>query len=101
MQYALSNEPELLPFTPAKTASTEYPITKYQPTYFVAESFETAKKQLQEFSATFSRPCELYYNPVTQCVDKLDSVEKIARVAKNLQQQLAMVSSALSRFANT
>mmetsp|Transcript_135737 Transcript_135737/g.201866 ORF Transcript_135737/g.201866 Transcript_135737/m.201866 type:complete len:458 (-) Transcript_135737:45-1418(-) len=100
LAYSLSHEPSLLPFSPALAASTPYPVTKYQPTYFVAESFETAKKQLQEYCQTFVRPFELYYNPVTQCVEKLDSVEKIARVAKGLQQQLALVSSALSRFAS-
>merc|ERR1712233_75267 len=69
LEYCLSDKPTLRPFVPAETAVQEYPITEYQPVYFVAESFETAKKQLQDFATTLSRPFELYYNPITQCVE--------------------------------
>jgi len=101
LEYSLtSSTPTFVPFNPAEAASTQYPITEYQPKYFVAESFETAKKQLQEYAKTFSRPFELYYNPVTQCVEKLDSVDKIARIVKTLQTQLATVSAALTSFSS-
>jgi len=99
LQYCLTDEPKLLPFSPTVTSATEYPITMYQPLYYVSESFETAKKQLQEFSKTLSRPFELYYNPITQCVDKLDSVDKITKIIEGLQQQLVMVTSALQRLS--
>jgi len=99
LEYCLSEKPQLRPFVPAETAVQKYPITEYQPVYFVAESFETAKKQLQDFATTLSRPFELYYNPITQCVDKLDSVEKIAKVSQALQQQLALVNAALARLS--
>ena len=45
-----SGEPELLPFEPAVTCETEYPITTYQPKYFVTESFEDAKLKLKDFA---------------------------------------------------
>ena len=99
LEYCLTDKPSLLSFVPADTAVTSYPITQYQPKYFVADSFEGAKRQLQDFASTFSRPFELYYNPITQCVEKLDSVEKIAKLASSLQQQLAIVTNALSRFS--
>ena len=95
----MTEKPQHLPFVPAETAVQKYPITEYQPVYFVAESFETAKKQLQDFASTLSRPFELYYNPITQCVDKLDSVEKIAQVSRQLQQQIALVNAALARLS--
>merc|ERR1712137_1299329 len=50
-------------------------------------------------SKTLSRPFELYYNPITQCVDKLDSVDKITKIIEGLQQQLVMVTSALQRLS--
>ena len=48
--YRTLGEPELLPFEPAVTCEKEYPITTYQPTYFVTESFEDAKLKLKEFA---------------------------------------------------
>ena len=47
LQYCLTDEPEKLPLDPEVTTITEYPITKFQPTYFIAEDFESAKKQLR------------------------------------------------------
>ena len=46
LEYALSDKPKVLPFDPAVTGSTKYPITEYQPTYFVTESFEDAQNKL-------------------------------------------------------
>lgn len=42
--YSLSDKPELRPFEPVKTAEQKYPITEYQPVYYVAESFEASKE---------------------------------------------------------
>lgn len=46
LTYCLSDEPELRAFDPPKTAVQPYPITEYQPIYYVAESFEDAKEKL-------------------------------------------------------
>lgn len=46
LQYSLSGKPALKPFNPEVTGNTPYPITEYQPTYFVAESFDDVKDQL-------------------------------------------------------
>jgi phenylalanine-4-hydroxylase len=46
LQYSLSGKPELKPFDPEVTGDQEYPITEYQPTYFVAESFDDVKDKL-------------------------------------------------------
>jgi phenylalanine-4-hydroxylase len=46
LQYALENKAEIRPFEPAKTALQKYPITEYQPVYYVAESFEDAKEKM-------------------------------------------------------
>lgn len=44
------DEPEHLPFDPPTTCEVEYPITTYQPKYFVTESFDDAKHKLKEFA---------------------------------------------------
>lgn len=46
-QYCLTEEPEKRPFEPEKTAAQTYPITKYQPIYFVADSFQSAKEKVR------------------------------------------------------
>ncbi|KAL3898775.1 MAG: hypothetical protein SGCHY_002509 [Lobulomycetales sp.] len=45
LEYCLSSEPQHKPFDPAVVAMTPYPITSYQPTYFVAQSFRDMKEQ--------------------------------------------------------
>ena len=51
-------KPKYLPFEPEKTAVTAYPITTYQPTYFVAESFENAN------SKQYARSVQCYPSPM-------------------------------------
>lgn len=46
LEYCLSNKPELRSFDPPKTALQKYPITEYQPVYYVAEDFEDAKEKM-------------------------------------------------------
>lgn len=46
-QYCLTEEPEKRAFEPEKTAAQSYPITKYQPIYFVADSFQSAKEKVR------------------------------------------------------
>lgn len=46
LEYCLSDKPELRPFEPIKTGEQSYPITEYQPVYYVAESFEDAKNKI-------------------------------------------------------
>ncbi len=52
LEYCLTDSPELRPFDPAVTAVTKYPITTFQPVYFVAESFAVAKKQMRSVSVS-------------------------------------------------
>lgn len=46
LEYSLGDKPELRPFEPIKTSVQKYPITEYQPVYYVAESFENAKQKM-------------------------------------------------------
>eukprot|EP01063_Lacrimia_lanifica_P039399 TRINITY_DN8647_c0_g1_i1.p1 TRINITY_DN8647_c0_g1~~TRINITY_DN8647_c0_g1_i1.p1 ORF type:complete len:450 (+),score=152.79 TRINITY_DN8647_c0_g1_i1:82-1431(+) len=62
------NGPKYLPWEPEVAAVTQYPITKYQPTYFVAESFDDAKVRMENFAKSFARPFTLEYNPYTKSV---------------------------------
>lgn len=46
LEYCLSGKAELREFEPAKTGEQKYPITEYQPIYYVADSFESAKEKM-------------------------------------------------------
>ena len=47
LQYCLSDKPVIRQFDPPNTARQEYPISQYQPIYYVSESFEDAKQKLR------------------------------------------------------
>jgi phenylalanine-4-hydroxylase len=47
LQYCLTDKPKIQPFDPAKTSLQKYPITEFQPIYFVAESFDDAKERVR------------------------------------------------------
>jgi len=43
----LTDGNEKRPFEPAKTCEQTYPITQFQPIYYVADSFDDAKEKLR------------------------------------------------------
>lgn len=95
LEYCLSGQPKLIPFDPAIAAVTPYPITTYQPVYFVTESFEDAKKKISEFAKTLNRPFSVRYNPYTQNIEVLDSKEKILQFANILKSDMNTLTDAL------
>jgi len=99
LEYCLSGKPELAPFDPPVTAQQEYPITKYQPKYFVAESFESAKLKLREYASTLDRPFDIAYNPFTQRVEVLDSISKVQTVMKHLHSQMGVLTRAMTKLS--
>jgi phenylalanine-4-hydroxylase len=102
LKYCLGEDkekPEYKPFDPSITALTKYPITSYQPIYFVAESFQDAKEKLIEFSNTLDRPFSVRYNALTQSIEILDSKYKLIRLIKDLQNQLSTLNNALTKMA--
>jgi len=62
--------PEYLPWDPAIASEKDYPITTYQPTYFVANSLKDATDKLKDFSDHhINRPFYVTYLPASQTVD--------------------------------
>jgi phenylalanine-4-hydroxylase len=75
LEYACARErpageprPELVPWDPAKAAAQAFPITEYQPRYFVADSLQDAKARMQEYCRTLARPFYARYNPATESI---------------------------------
>ncbi len=59
---------ELEPWDPARAAECDFPITEYQPRYFVAESLQQAKTRMQRYCRTLARPFYARYNPASESI---------------------------------
>ncbi|XP_033470954.1 phenylalanine-4-hydroxylase [Epinephelus lanceolatus] len=98
LQYCLTDKPKILPFDPSKTSLQKYPITEYQPVYFVAESFEDAKEKVRKFAATIPRPFSVRYNPYTQSIEVLDNTKQLSNLADSISCELVKLCEALRKL---
>jgi len=60
--------PELRPWNPQEASMTSFPITTYQPIYFVAESLEDATVKMRQYCENIKKPFHARYNPLTNTV---------------------------------
>eukprot|EP00795_Rhopilema_esculentum_P005258 gene5258-405_t len=89
LQYCIeSSECERRAFDPEKACVQEYPITKFQPVYFVANSFDDAKEKLRSWAAHIPRPFHVHYNPYTQSVEIIENKEQLVDVIADLKSQI-------------
>ncbi|KAM5171408.1 phenylalanine-4-hydroxylase [Mantella aurantiaca] len=98
LQYCLTEKPELKCFEPEKTAKQKYPITEFQPVYFIAESFEDAKEKVRKFAATIPRPFSVRYNSYTQSIEVLDNVQQLKNLADCINSEIGILCSALRKL---
>jgi len=98
LEYSMSDKPELRPFDPFQACRQKYPITEYQPIYFVAESFQNAQERMRVFAESLSRDFGLRYNPFTQTIEILDSRDKLVTLAHLIQTQAGALTSALNKI---
>ncbi|XP_023943496.2 tyrosine 3-monooxygenase [Bicyclus anynana] len=96
--HALSDKPELRPFEPASTSLQPYQDQEYQPIYYVAESFEDAKDKFRRWVSTMSRPFEVRFNPHTERVEVLDSVEKLETLIWQLNTEMLHLTNAVNKL---
>lgn len=74
-----SLKPTLLPWDPEVACVTDYPITTYQPKYFVAESLADAKLKMRAFCERLQKPFHARYNPLTNSI----WVDRAVKVSNN------------------
>jgi len=98
LEYCLSDKPEIRDFEPDITGDQKYPITEYQPVYFVANSFEDAKRKMHALCEKIDRPFAVRYNPYTMSVDVMDSKEKIITLTSDVQGELSILREAFKRL---
>jgi len=86
LEHAHSGKPQLLDWDPETAARTNYPIEKYQPTYFVAKSFASATEKIRQFASTLERPFEVEFCPYSRSIKVLSREEKADRLACELKR---------------
>jgi phenylalanine-4-hydroxylase len=60
--------PALLDWDPAVAARRAFPVTEYQPAYFVAGSLQDAKARMHDYCRTLARPFYARYHPATESI---------------------------------
>lgn len=60
--------PEIKPWDPNVAALQDFPITTYQPVYFLAESLQDAKVKMRKYCEELPRPFFALYNAQTESV---------------------------------
>lgn len=82
-------------------ATTEYPITSFQPVYFVANSFKEMKDQVKDYALKLKRPFAAHYNALTQSIEVLDTHDKIIRYAGVIREDLTRLVSAIEKTSTS
>ncbi|XP_074600559.1 phenylalanine hydroxylase isoform X2 [Brevipalpus obovatus] len=98
LQYALTDKPQIKQFDPYTTSEQKYPITEYQPIYFVADSFEQAKEKLREYAYSIPRPFTVRYNPYTESIEILDTKNQIETHLKSIRSDMDLLVQALRKI---
>ncbi|KAL0491749.1 phenylalanine-4-hydroxylase [Acrasis kona] len=99
LEYCLTDKPEIRPFEPEKVAEQQYPITTYQPVYFMADSFDRAKEQTKAWAAkNMHRPFAIRYNPYTLSVEVLTEARRLIPIAKDLQSKMDALHGAMEKI---
>jgi len=99
LKYCLSDEPEIRPFEPEKTGVQDYPITEYQPVYFVAESFVDAKRKLMKYAEKIPRPFTVRYNPYTCSVEIIDSKKQLDNIIQDIRLDMNILQTSLLKIS--
>jgi len=98
LEHCLSDKPQTKEFIPEVTAITKYPITSYQPLYFVTDSFDDAKQKVKAFADTMDRPFSVRYNALTENIEVLDKKDSILKFAKDINSEMKTLITALEKF---
>ncbi|XP_014298867.1 tyrosine 3-monooxygenase isoform X2 [Microplitis demolitor] len=99
--HSLSDKCEHRPFDPCTTALQPYQDQEFQPIYYVAESFEDAKEKFRRWVSTMSRPFEVRFNPHTQRVEVLDTVEGLEGLVSQVNTEILHLTNAIKKIQAT
>jgi hypothetical protein len=77
----VEQSPILKPFDPFVACDQNFPITEYQPVYFVAESMSHVKSQMIRFCESLKRPFHCRYNPLTATIQVDRAIERLPKTS--------------------
>jgi phenylalanine-4-hydroxylase len=90
LEYACSDEhlgaekpPEIRPWNPEDAAALDFPITTYQPVYFLAESLQDAKDQMRAYCEDLPRPFFAQWNATNDTIHMDRPVQRTKNVPKS------------------
>merc|ERR1719422_1977303 len=96
LEYCLSDKPDHRDFDPSITGAQKYPITEYQPVYYVTTSFEDAQRKMSEFASIIPKPFTARYDPYTQRIELLDTKTQILRNMRGVGREIRSLTEAMS-----
>ncbi|KAH9401311.1 hypothetical protein TYRP_002910 [Tyrophagus putrescentiae] len=100
LQYCLSDKPEIRAFDPYKTSVQAYPITEYQPVYYLAESFDDAQRKLREFAFSIPRPFMVHFNAYTHNIEIIDSKSQLEHLARDIENEMQLLVESMKKVNN-
>ncbi|XP_063403726.1 protein henna-like [Mytilus trossulus] len=100
IEYCQTDEPERRNFEPEKAAIQEYPITRFQPIYYVADSFKSAKDKMKDYASKIPRSFNVRYNPFTKRIDVIDGTKGVVTLVKELQGEVTMLQDTLTKIGS-
>ncbi|VDI56986.1 phenylalanine-4-hydroxylase [Mytilus galloprovincialis] len=100
IEYCQTDEPERRNFEPEKAAIQEYPITRFQPIYYVADSFKSAKDKMKDYASKIPRSFNVRYNPFTKRIDVIDGTKGVVTLVKELQGEVNMLQDTLTKIGS-
>ena len=81
------DRPTIKPWDPAVASVQEFPITTYQPVYFLAESLNDAKSKMRTFCEGLQKPFLSRHNPNTDEIWVDRPVKRSVGVPDNADQE--------------
>nr|XP_027203742.1 protein henna-like [Dermatophagoides pteronyssinus] len=98
LEYCLSGKPEIRNFDPRQTSEQQYPITEFQPVYYLAESFYDAQKKLREFAFSIPRPFTVHYNPYTSNIEIIDSKTQLEHLGRDIENEMQILVESIKKI---
>lgn len=100
MEHALeSGRAHLKEFVPEETAVEQYDDAEYQVVYYVASSFDDAKAKIKAYAqAHLERDFELAYDPFSNSIRQLDSLDELNAFAQQVRNDVARLSVAINKL---
>ncbi|XP_076079212.1 protein henna-like [Mytilus galloprovincialis] len=100
IEYCQTDEPERRLFEPEKAAIQEYPITRFQPIYYVTDSFKSVKDKIKDYASKIPRSFNVRYNPFTKRIDVIDGTKGVVTLVKELQGEVNMLQDTLTKIGS-